>query len=266
MSKQKKRHDSPKEKAITKEIISSQSSTSNVQSSNETEPTASTQIPQNPASFNKKANEKGKDLEASSDSSLPLNIPLSQYNQIEKEKEEFYQRLLRLQAEFENYRKRTEKERQSFYDYSLGNFLSKLLPIVDAFERGMIAPDGETIDSFKTGFQLVLKQFKEVLSKNGLKAINTVGKTFDPNLHEALMKEETDLIADNEIVSEIQRGYLLKDRVLRPSLVTVAVTPNDIKPSQSDSPSENSVKKQTSNCGLKENSKSNEEENPDKVE
>ena len=121
----------------------------------------------------------------------------------------------------------------------------------------MLAPDTETVDNFKTGFQLIFKQFKEVITNNGLKPIDAIGKTFDPNFHEAVIREETDTIPDNEIVSEMQRGYLFKDRVLRPSLVTVAVNTNENTNHRVNHPTDNSTKEQISDTKHQQENKSN---------
>ena len=136
-----------------------------------------------------------------------------------------YQRMLRLQAEFENFRKRTEREKHDFFEYALVDFLRKLLPVLDAFERGLEVAEGETVADFKTGFQLVLKQFTDVLTQAGLEPIETSGQTFDPNCHQALMREETEALAENQIIGELQPGYTFKGRLLRPSLVKVAAAP-----------------------------------------
>ena len=257
MSRLRKKSDSKKEKSITEEIPSlTEDSTSATNSSADNKPSVSSTISPASESSNKETESNGS-IKTSSDSSLPLDIPLSQHKQVEKERDEFYQRLLRLQAEFDNYRKRTEKEKQSFYDYSLGNFFSELLPILDAFERGMLAPDTETVENFKTGFQLIFKQFKEVITHNGLKPIDAIGKTFDPNFHEAVIREETDTIPDNEIVSEMQCGYLFKDRVLRPSLVTVAVNTNENTNHRVNHPTDNSTKEQISDTKHQQENKSN---------
>ena len=149
----------------------------------------------------------------------------TRHNRLKAEKEALYQRLLRLQAEFDNFRKRTEREKQDFYDYALTDFLRKLLPVLDAFERGLEVAEGETVADFKTGFQMVLKQFADVLAQAGLEPIETSGQVFDPNRHQALMREETEAFADNQITGELQPGYTFKGRLLRPSLVKVAAAP-----------------------------------------
>jgi molecular chaperone GrpE len=154
------------------------------------------------------------------------DLESAQNNRLKAENEALYQRLLRLQAEFDNFRKRTEREKQDFFDYALTDFLRRLLPVLDAFERGLEVAEGETVADFKTGFQLVLKQFTDVLDQAGLESIETAGQTFDPNRHQALMREETEAFADNQIIGELQPGYTFKGRLLRPSLVKVAVGPN----------------------------------------
>lgn len=150
----------------------------------------------------------------------------ARHDRLKAENEALYQRLLRLQAEFDNFRKRTEREKQDFFDYALTDFVRKLLPVLDAFERGLEVSEGETVADFKTGFQLVLKQFAEVLAQAGLEPIETSGQIFDPNRHQALMREETEAFADNQIIGELQPGYTFKSRLLRPSLVKVAAAPH----------------------------------------
>lgn len=150
----------------------------------------------------------------------------ARHNRLKVDNEALYQRLLRLQAEFDNFRKRTEREKQDFFDYALTDFVRKLLPVLDAFERGLGVAEGETVADFKRGFQLVLKQFKDVLAQAGLESIDTSGQIFDPNRHQALMREETEAFADNQITGELQPGYTFKGRLLRPSLVKVAAAPD----------------------------------------
>src|SRR3990172_3963709 len=142
-----------------------------------------------------------------------------------EEKEALYDRLLRKQAEFENFRKRTEKEKQEFYEFALASFVESLLPVLDGLERSLSVQEGETIESYKKGMELILKQFRDVLSAAGVQPIRSVGKMFDPNYHQAVMREESSTLAENEIIEEYQRGYLFKERLLRPSMVKVAVAP-----------------------------------------
>lgn len=164
--------------------------------------------------------------ETRADQAAAETLEDARHDRLRAEKEALYQRLLRLQAEFDNFRKRTEREKQDFFDYALTDFVRKLLPVLDACERGLEVSEGETVADFKTGFQLVLKQFTEVLAQAGLEPIETSGQTFDPNRHQALMREETEAFADNQIIGELQPGYTFKGRLLRPSLVRVAAAPD----------------------------------------
>ncbi len=164
--------------------------------------------------------------EPQADETAGETLAETRYNRLKAENEALCQRLLRLQAEFDNFRKRTEREKQDFFDYALTDFVGKLLPVLDAFERGLEVAEGETVADFKTGFQLVLKQFTEVLAQAGLEPIDTSGQIFDPNRHQALMREETEAFADNQIIGELQPGYTFKGRLLRPSLVKVAAVPD----------------------------------------
>ncbi|MFN8009549.1 MAG: nucleotide exchange factor GrpE [Terriglobia bacterium] len=142
-----------------------------------------------------------------------------------EEKESLFDRLLRKQAEFENFRKRTEKEKQEFYEFAISNFIQGLLPVLDGLERSLTAQEGETVESFRKGNELILKQFRDLLWAAGIQPIRSMGKLFDPNFHQAVMREESTTLAENEIIEEFQRGYLFKDRLLRPSMVKVAVAP-----------------------------------------
>ena len=142
-----------------------------------------------------------------------------------EEKDSLFDRLLRKQAEFENFRKRTEKEKQEFYDFALSGFVQTLLPVLDGLERSLSAQEGETVESYRKGNELILKQFRDQLWLAGTQPIRSMGKIFDPNYHQAVMREESSILAENEIIEEYQRGYLFKDRLLRPSMVKVAVAP-----------------------------------------
>ena len=141
-----------------------------------------------------------------------------------QENGELKDRLLRLQAEFENFRKRTERERLEFFEYAGEQIVRSLLPILDDFERAMKASDvsGEGTE-FVKGIQLIYARLLDTLQKQGLETIETTGAQFDPHEHEAIMRLETSEHEDNTIVQEFQRGYKFKGRLLRPSMVQVAV-------------------------------------------
>ena len=134
-----------------------------------------------------------------------------------KEKDD---RILRLQADFENFRRRTSKERIEIADVVKQDFLKDMLPLLDNFERAMASEktDGE---AFQKGVEMIHTQFGEVLKKNGLEPIETVGKKFDPNFHQAVMRVANPDLADDMIAQELQRGYTAQGRVIRPSMVQV---------------------------------------------
>ena len=123
-------------------------------------------------------------------------------------------------AEFDNFRKRTEKEKASMYVIGARDIVEKILPIVDNFERGLAQAPEE--DAFADGMKMIYKQLMTALDEMGVKAIETVGKEFDPNLHNAVMHVEDENVGENIIVEEFQKGYTYKDFVVRHSMVKVA--------------------------------------------
>lgn len=142
---------------------------------------------------------------------------------IDSQKEEIDEkedRIKRLMAEFENFKKRSDKERNGMYNSVMGDVIMKLLPVLDNLEK---AAASETKDNgYKEGIEMVLKQFKDVLTANGVKEIETVGKPFDPSLHEAVSTVEDSNLGKNIVKEEFRKGYMIGDKVLRHSLVVVA--------------------------------------------
>ena len=143
--------------------------------------------------------------------------------QIESQKvqlEETEDRLKRVAAEFDNYKKRNIKERDGMYNSLVSDIVSNFLPVIDNLEKAVTA---ETKDEeYKKGIELVLKQFKDVLNSRGVIEIETIGKTFDPELHEAVSSIQDDTKGEKEIVQEYRKGYKIGDRVIRHSMVVVA--------------------------------------------
>jgi molecular chaperone GrpE len=136
--------------------------------------------------------------------------------------DEYYAQLQRLKAEFDNFRKRTQKEKEDAAKYSSEKIIGSLLPVLDNFERAVDScRNTKDFASLSQGVEMILRQFLKVLEDEGLKAIAAKGQQFDPNLHEALLREETEQ-AENMILEELQKGYYLKDKVLRPSRVKVS--------------------------------------------
>ena len=136
-----------------------------------------------------------------------------------KQYEELYDKHLRTLAEYENYKRRTQKEKDEIYTNSQIDTISKLLPVLDNLERALLA---EETSPFKEGIEMIVKQLLEILEKMGVTEIGAVGQPFDPNLHNAVMHIEDEEAGANTIVEQFQKGYLLKDKVIRHSMVKVA--------------------------------------------
>jgi molecular chaperone GrpE len=134
--------------------------------------------------------------------------------------EENYDRLVRLQADYDNFRRRTRQEKEEFYKYASEKLINTLLPVLDNFELALSA-EGDSIENIKSGVQMIYKQLLDVLATEGVAPIPAVGEQFDPLKHEAVLRAESDEHPDNTIVQELRRGYFLKDKVIRPSMVKV---------------------------------------------
>src|SRR5580698_538235 len=153
----------------------------------------------------------------------PSGRVLSESSEVQKlrvERDTLIDRLARLQAEFENARKRSAREQQDFREFALADAIKTLLPILDSFERALQTSAERS--EFRGGVDLIYKQLLDALQKLGLRAIPAKGEIFDPHLHEAIEMVDTTAAADHQILEELQRGYKLKDRLLRPSMVRVA--------------------------------------------
>ena len=140
--------------------------------------------------------------------------------------EELRQTLLRRQADFDNYRKRIEKERFEDSKRATARVIEGLIPVIDGFEHALAAHRESEYDNYRKGFELIYKQFLENLTKLGVERIDPVGKSFDPHLHQAVDRAETKDHADGAILQVFQPGYMFHGRVLRPAMVRVAVHPN----------------------------------------
>ncbi|HBM76196.1 MAG TPA: nucleotide exchange factor GrpE [Clostridiaceae bacterium] len=127
----------------------------------------------------------------------------------------------RIKAEFENYKKRTLREKEQLYTDITGEIVSKFLPVIDNLERAA-ASDSEDVESMSKGLKMILKQFNDVLSKEGVEEIEAMGKEFDPNLHNAVMHTTDESVDEGVIVEVFQKGYKIKDKVIRHSVVKVA--------------------------------------------
>ena len=137
--------------------------------------------------------------------------------------EELQDRLKRQMAEFDNFRKRTEKEKAAMYEIGAKDIIEKILPVLDNFERGLAAvPEDEKGSSFAEGIEKIYKQFVKTLEDAGVETIEAVGRQFDPNLHNAVMHVEDEKYGENEIAMELQKGYKYRGSVVRHSMVQVA--------------------------------------------
>ncbi len=145
----------------------------------------------------------------------------SDLDKLKAERNNLLDRLARLQAEFENARKRSAREQHEFREYAVSDALKALLPVLDSFERALQAAPADKSE-LRAGVELIYKQLQDALQKLGLRTIPAKGEPFDPHLHEAVEMVETTSAEDHQILDELQRGYKLKDRLLRPSMVKVA--------------------------------------------
>jgi molecular chaperone GrpE len=145
--------------------------------------------------------------------------------ELQRERDALQDRLLRTAAEFDNYRKRMERDRRELSEYAASDVILELLPIVDNFERALQAPAGPEPDAFRKGIELIHKQMLDLLRKRNVMPIDALGKAFDPNVHQAVMHEPSDAHREGEVMQELQRGFMIGDRLLRPAMVKVAKRP-----------------------------------------
>ena len=150
----------------------------------------------------------------------------TQIEQLTAERDRLLDRLARLQAEFENARKRAERERAEARDFVTASAVEQFLPVVDNFELALKSTGTEK--QLRSGVSLIVKQMEEILEKMQVKAVPTVGELFDPRFHEALGTVERDDIPDQHVAEEVRRGYKIRERLLRPALVRVAHNPKQV--------------------------------------
>jgi molecular chaperone GrpE len=146
--------------------------------------------------------------------------PLTEVDKLKAERDQLLDRLARLQAEFDNARKRAERERTEFRDYAAGNVIEQFLPVLDNFDLALKSTG--SAEQLRSGVALIVKQMEEILRQMQVVAVPTVGEPFDPRVHEALGAVERDDLPDQHVADEVRRGYRLRDRLLRPALVRVA--------------------------------------------
>jgi molecular chaperone GrpE len=141
---------------------------------------------------------------------------------LRRERDELYDRLLRKTAEFDNYRKRVERERREQADQAVVDLLEQLLLVVDDFDLALNVEAGDGAAAYKRGVELIHAKLHDVLRKQGVRPIEALGADFDPNVHQAVMPEASPEHREGEVIGEFRRGYMLGDRLLRPAMVKVA--------------------------------------------
>ena len=142
--------------------------------------------------------------------------------------DEHWERLLRVTADFENFKKRAARERTEAAQFANASLLQKLIPILDNFEMAQAAAQtaqGDKLASLQTGIAMIQQQFKGALAESGLEEVDATGKVFDPTFHEAVSQQETDSVPEGHVVQQIRKGYKLRERLLRPAAVIVAKKP-----------------------------------------
>jgi len=141
---------------------------------------------------------------------------------VKRERDDFYDRLLRKTAEFDNYRKRVERERRTYEEQAVSDLLRELLLVVDDFDRALTVDADENTASYRKGVELIHTKLHDLLRKHGVRPIKAVGEDFDPNLHQAVVHEVSPGHREGEVIEELRRGYTIGDRLLRPAMVKVA--------------------------------------------
>jgi molecular chaperone GrpE len=152
----------------------------------------------------------------------PAPSDSSELADLQRERDDYKDRWLRKGAEFDNYRKRIERERREQADQSVVDLLDDLLLVVDDFDRAMKVESGEGGNAYRKGVELIHGKLHDLLRKQGLTPIDALGMDFDPHLHQAVVHEESPEHREGEVIGELRKGYMLNDRLLRPAMVKVA--------------------------------------------
>ncbi len=176
--------------------------------------------------FKVKINGSDSNAEPIDGADAPVDDPNIEVNKLATDLEDLRQTLLRRQADFDNYRKRIEKERADDQKRATGRVIEQLIPVLDGFEQALAAHKEAEYESYRKGFELIYKQLLDNLGKLGAERLDPVGKLFDPHLHQALDRAESTKVPDGTILEVFQPGYVFHGRVLRPAMVRVAVHPH----------------------------------------
>jgi molecular chaperone GrpE len=143
-------------------------------------------------------------------------------DELRRERDDYHDRWLRKTAEFDNYRKRIERERREQADQAVVNLMQELLLVVDDFDRALTIEAGSGAEAYRKGVELIHQKLHDLLRKRGVKAFDALGADFDPNIHQAVMHEASPDHREGEVIGEMQKGYMMGDRLLRPAMVKVA--------------------------------------------
>jgi molecular chaperone GrpE len=168
----------------------------------------------------------GQEVDPGREAIVETNPTHAELEQVKGERDQLVDRLARLQAEFDNARKREIKERADSRDYAISNTVEPFLSVMDNFQLALKA-DG-TKEQLRAGVELILKQMEDALKGLNVAAVESVGAQFDPRIHEALGSIETKEFPDHQVLEEIRRGYKIRDKLLRPALVRIAVNPGQV--------------------------------------
>jgi molecular chaperone GrpE len=150
-------------------------------------------------------------------------VSAEEFERLKNDRDQLFERLARLQAEFENARKREARERGDFRDFAVANAVEQFLPVLDNFQLALGASG--SVEQLRSGVELIVKQMEEVLRSLNVQPVETNGVKFDPRVHEALEQVERTDLPDNTVLDEVRRGYRIRDRLLRPALVRVVNNP-----------------------------------------
>ena len=174
-----------------------------------------------------------------------------EFAQLKAEYENRYDRMLRTIAEYENSKKRAEREKEEFLKYAIEGFVKDLIPVMDSIDSAIASTnESKDFDALSEGVQLIYKQLLDALERRGVTPIEAVGETFDPTQHEAIMHVESDDVPENAVIQDFQRGYMLHNRVVRPSMVSVSK--GSVKKKEETPPVSEDKNDASSNSGIKE--------------
>ena len=158
----------------------------------------------------------------------PVDVPVEEAAEpsgleiLKRERDDYYDRLLRKTAEFDNFRKRVERERRAQGEQAVADLLLELLSVADDFDRALTVDATDRSGSYRKGVELIHAKLHALLRKQGVRPVESLGADFDPNMHQAVVHEESPAHREGEVIAELARGYMLGDRLLRPAMVKVA--------------------------------------------